>query len=383
MKNFTYSLLIMLIFASCGSSNTISKTSEDKALVNAIKKLDKNPQNAELRTTLKNLYTEAAKSHLDKIDVYNNDLTGTEKWDKIIPEYEALKKLAEVISSSSVATNLLNVSNYGNELHASKESAADEYYQSGMILMKDDSKMSAREAYYSFRKANEYIPNYKDTKKQMDSAYKAGTINVVVNPVRDNTFYSNSIGRNGFGNQFNNDNFQQNLVRDLGGNYNKTTNSLIFTDWEARRQNVRADWEIDLTWTDLNIPQPISYQSTKNVSRQIETSRDTSGKVYYQTVTATVYTTQRQFTATGDMEVRITDMDSRKTVLSTRYTEQYNWQDETSTYTGDRRALEGYDLSRMSNTGRYREPRREDILNELYRRMYPQIRNRIQTALRF
>src|SRR5688572_26141663 len=101
MKNFTI-ILATLLLISCGSSKNVSKTSEDRALVNAIKKLDKNPQNAELRTTLKNLYQEAAKSHLDKIDQYNSDM-GPEKWDKIIPEYEALKRLSEVVSSSSVA----------------------------------------------------------------------------------------------------------------------------------------------------------------------------------------------------------------------------------------------------------------------------------------
>ena len=59
------------MFAACSSSKTVSKTTEDKALLSVLKKLDKDPSNTELKNTITNLYNEAAKSHLDKIEVYN------------------------------------------------------------------------------------------------------------------------------------------------------------------------------------------------------------------------------------------------------------------------------------------------------------------------
>ncbi len=188
------------------------------------------------------------------------------------------------------------------------------------------------------------------------------------------------MGWNNYGNNFNNDYFQRTLVRDLGGNYNRTSPSVFYTDWEARRDNIRPDWEVDLTWQYLNIPQPLTNQYSRNVSKQIEISRDSSGKVQYQTVSATLQIIRRYFTASGDMELRVTDLDNRRNITTNRYNEQFNWQEEYATYTGDSRALSGNEYALLNNNN-YQIPRKEDILNQLSQRIFPQIRNRIESVV--
>lgn len=373
---YLYLSFITFLFAACNSSKSIPKTTEDKTLFSVIKKLDKDPSNTELKNTITNLYKEAAKSHLDKIEVYNT-LTEPDRWIRIIKEYEALKNLSEIITNSAAA-KIVNASSYTSELQIAKQNGAEAYYNIGVSNLKNGDKQSAQNAYYSFKKANEFVPGYKDVRQQINIAFENSVVKVVINPVRDNTFFYNSMGWNNYGNNFNNDYFQRSLVNDLGGNYNKTSPAQFYTDWEARRENIRPDWEVDLTWMYLNIPQPITNQYSRNISRQIETGRDTSGKVYYQTVTATLNIVKKYFTASGDMELKITDINTGRNITTGRYSDQFNWQEEYATYYGDSRALSNNDYALLNNNN-YQIPDKEDILNKLSQRIYPQIKNRIAT----
>jgi hypothetical protein len=378
MKRSIYICLsfLIIIIAGCSSAKNI-KTSEDKALLSVLKKLEKDPSNTELKKTVTSLYNDAAKSHLDKIDMYNT-LTEPDKWSKILKEYEALRKLYETIATSGVS-KLVNPPDYANEILNTKQSGAEAYYIIGLSELDKGDKQSARSAYYAFNTANKFIPGYKDVRQQLGIAYQNSIVNVVINPVRDNTFFYNSMGWNNYGNNYNNDYFQRTLVNDLGGKYNKMSPAVFYTDWEARRENVRPDWEVDLTWQYINIPQPMTSQTTRSVSKQIESGKDTAGRVQYQTVSATIYITRKYFTASGDMELRITDVNTGRNITTNRYNEQFNWQEEYATYTGDSRALGSNEYALLGNRN-YRVPRDEEILQELSRRVYPNIKNRISTV---
>lgn len=339
-KHFFTLIFLVLLFASCSSSrNTIANTQEDLALLTTIRKLDKNPSDSSLKNNLGVLYENAVKIHLDNIDVYRT-LTEPDKWDKIINEYQALQHLSAVISSSASAKKFLNSPAYDAKIEVAKESAAADYYNIGAgYLNNNNDKQSYREAYNAFKKAQEFVPGYKDAERQMNSAYQNSVLNVVVNPVTDNSYYYNNAGWNNYGNSFNNDYLQRNLVRDLGGDYAKNASARFYTDWEARSGNINPDLFVDLTWVNLDVPQPYTSQYSRNVNKQIETGRDTSGHVHYETVTATLYITKKYFTATGDLESRITDANTRNIADTRRYTAQFNWEHEYATYKGDRKSV--------------------------------------------
>ena len=378
MKHIIYISILSMLLIACGSSKTATKTSEDKTLLSALKKLDKDPSNTELKNTVTQLYNDAAKSHLDKIEIYNSS-TEVDKWNRIIKEYEALRKLFETVATSPAA-NIVKAHSYTTEIQNAKLSGAEAYYNLGVSEMEVGDKQSARKAYYAFRKANEFVPGFKDVRQQISMAYENSIIKVVINPIRDNTFFYNSMGWNNYGNNYNNDYFQRSLVGDLGGNYNKTSPALFYTNWEADRENIVPDWVVDLTWQYINIPQPMTNQYSRSISKQIEKGRDTSGKIQYQTVTATLYIVKKYFTASGDMELRVTDVNSGATVTNNKYSEQFNWEEEYATYTGDSRALSGNEYALLNNSN-YRLPRNEDIVTELSRRIYPQIKNRIASVV--
>ena len=187
---YLYLSLIIFLFASCNSGSRLPKTTEDKGLFGLLKKLDKDPSNTVLKNSVTNLYNEAAKSHLDKIEVYNS-LTEADRWNKIVKEYEALKNLSEVIANSAAA-KLINAPTYINELQSEKQKGAEAFYALGTSDLDIGDKQSARKAYYEFRKTNEFVPGYKDVRQQISIAFENSIIKVVINPVRDNTFFYNS-----------------------------------------------------------------------------------------------------------------------------------------------------------------------------------------------
>ena len=76
------------------------------------------------------------------------------------------------------------------------------------------------------------------------------------------------------------------------------------------------------------------------------------------------------------MELSITDVNTGRNITANRYSDQFNWQEEYATYTGDSRALSSNDYALLNNNN-YQVPRREDILNKLSQRIYPQIKSRI------
>ena len=197
--------------------------------------------------------------------------------------------------------------------------------------------------------------------------------------MQDNSFFFNT-GWGNYGYNYSNEYFQQTLVRELGGKYSSRYPAKFYTDWEARRDNVQPDWVVDLTLRNIDIPRPYTNNYTRNVSKQIEAGRDTSGRIIYQNVYATINITQQSFTASAQLDVNITDAVSRRNISYNTYRDDYRWQQEYATYSGDSRALSSNDWSLINNRN-YNEPRKEDVLNELYRKIYPQVKNRISYSV--
>ena len=62
----------------------------------------------------------------------------------------------------------------------------------------------------------------------------------------------------------------------------------FYTEWEARRDNVKPQWVVDLTLRNTDIPNHFTSNYNRNASKRIETGRDTKWPTTYQTVYATL-----------------------------------------------------------------------------------------------
>lgn len=380
MKRFIPFILAMLFLASCaGSKNYLERSDEDKALLDAVKRLNKSQADENALTAIPILYSSIQKTHLGRISSYK---TGSDlaRWDKIINEYEDLQSAYNAIINSSAAFKLVNPQNFSVELLDARQKAAEDNYLVGQSFLSRDGRDNAKKAYTAFKKAEKLVPGYKDARNQMDIAYENAIVYVVVNPVQDNSFFYNS-GWGNTGYNYSNEYFQQTLVRDLQNQNNSNRYAArFFTDWEARRDNVQPDWIVDLRLRDMDIPYPNNYNYSRNVSAQVRSGTDTSGKPIYKTVYATVNITRSSFNARASLEVNITELATRKSISYRNFRDDYRWQEERASYTGDSRALSSSDWQIINNNSFY-TPRREDILEELYRKIYPQVKNNISYAV--
>lgn len=371
--------ILIFILASCKTSKDyLSRKDDDKTLFDVVKALNKRNSDTAAVNALPFLYDLAQQRHLKKINSYTDSKEIT-RWDKIISEYETLQQMHNVITDAGAASRIVTPVNYQPTIYDLKQQAAEEYYAQANSLLNEPGRYDAKKAYNYFKKTDGWIPGYKDTKQKMDEAYQSAIVNVQVNPILDNSVFFNS-GLGNYGRINGNENFQQTLVRELGGKNSSRYPARFYTEREARRDNIEPDLVVDLILKNIEIYPNSPYNYTRNASRQIEIGKDSSGRKTYETVYATVHITRQTYTGYAEMRVDIIDVAGKKNVSSNTYRENYNRQDEYGSYNGDSRALSGNDWSIVNNSN-FNQPSKEEILNELYRKIYPQVKSRVIYAV--
>ncbi len=378
MKRILLFFLLLIGFNACRSSKDyLERTDADKALQDAVKRINKNSNDENAVNAIPELYKNISKTHLSQIESLNKS-GDIQRWDKIIGHYEDLQQAYNSIITSPAAFKLVTPESYATQLAETKEGAAEAYYQLGLTELEKPGRDAAKRAYTYFKKSGKYVPDYKDSRQKADQAFENGMVNVLVNPVQDNSFFFNS-GWGNYGYNYGNEYFQQNLVRELNSR-NDRYPANFYTEYEARRDNVKPDWIVDLILRNLDVPMPVNNTSSRNVNAQVQSGTDTSGKPIYQTVYATVQVTRRSFTANAHLELNIKDLATRKTISYRNFREDYRWEQEEANYTGDSRALSSQDWQLINNTQSY-VPRKEEVLNELYRKIYPEVLRNIRMAV--
>jgi hypothetical protein len=379
MKYVFYTLISLILFASCKTSKDyLSRSDNDNTLFDAIKTLKKHNTDTTALNALPILYNLAQQRNLRKINSYRSSKELT-RWDKMINAYSALQEMHNAIIDNDAASRVVTPVNYQQTIYDLKREAAADYYAAAIDFLNKPGRADAKQAYNYFKKADKLVPGYEDAKLKMDEAYENAIVNVVINPVQDNSYFFNT-GWGNYGYNYSNEYFQQTLVRELKGTNSNRYPARFYTDWEARRDNVQPDWEVNLILRDMNLPRPQNYTYSRNASQQVEVGRDTSGRIIYKTVYATINIARQSFTANASMEINITDIATRKNIVYNSFREDYRWQEEHATYNGDSRALSANDWALINNSN-FNEPRKEDVLNELYRKLYPQVKNKITYAV--
>ena len=380
MKHILQILVLAVLLTACGSNKSyLERTDENKALFDAVKRLNKNTTDESAQEAVPVLYKNVLANKLDRIKSFQSG-SDLGRWDKVLGEYNDLQEIYNTVINSSAAFKLVTPRNFNTELLETKQAAAEEYYQQGQAFLNKNGRDNAKKAYSYFKKTDRYIGGYKDVQDKINEAYESAIVDVVINPVQDNSFFSNT-GWGNSGLNYSNEYFQRTLVRDLGyANNNSNYAARFYSDWEAQRANISIDWMVDLRLRNIDLPQPYSNTYRENRSAQVQSGTDTSGKPLYRTVNATLNVNRMSFTARADMDVLIRDLETGRTISNRNFRENYQWQEERATYSGDSRALSSQDWAMINNSNFY-APRREQVLEELYRQLYPQVLNNIKYAV--
>lgn len=372
--------LATVVMISCGSSQKFrASVSEDKPLFAALNELNKRPANAKAQKDLQDFYRSSVERHEHAIAVYkaSND---ERRWDKIINELNSLQNIYSSISATPAAASLVSPKNYVQALQDIREQAAADFYEQGNEYLGKDGRENSLKAHELFKKSDKYVKGFRDVESLLSDSYERSVVNVVINPIADNDLFFS--GSNSWGNNFDYraEDYQQSLVRDLGGKSGNRNAVRYFTDREAYRDRIEADWVVDVKWRDIDPIRSTPYQYNRQASKNVQVGSDTSGKPVYKTVYATIYVTQRSYTVRGDLDYRIVEAQTKNDVDYGVIRDDVSWTESRATYSGDSRALSQDDWYMINNRNDFNAPTRGDVMNTLMRKMYPDLRRRIEQS---
>jgi hypothetical protein len=372
--------LFLFLFSCKPSGDFLSRRNQERAFIDAIKALDKNPDDANAKQAIIVLYPKLQQQHLGNIELYSksNDIS---RWDNLANEYGSLQKMYDAVTGSSLASNLVRAENYQSAIIQIRQNAAEDYYQQGIRLYNTGNKNEAKYAYSLFKKSDAWIAGYKDVSQLIRIAWQNSILNIVINPIKDNSWMMGN--KWGSFNNFSYNNFTQTLTNELGGEYAVRYSARFYTDWDARRMNIVPDWSVNISFQSFDMPRPQDKKRFRAVSKQVEDGRDSTGQKKYRTITANITIYEQTFTVRGKMDIEITDFNARRNISMDSYNEDFFTKTEYATYTGDKRALDDNDWKLINRRGNQNFMSREEINNELYRMLYPRIKNRIESAVRW
>ena len=359
MKPNLYSLLFigsLILLASCKTASKLyEKGNYDEAVELAAKKLQKDPDDPKLINILKSSYRYAVEDHESRIR--NNSESSNElKWEWMHNEYAALQRMYEAIRKVPSINNLVHPADYSSYLIIYGEKAANVRYERGMAFMQHYDKQSYRNAYREFQVAERLQPGNMDIIQKMNEAYAYAVTNIVILPVEEQYGYRYS-SYNSY--QRLDEQLLQNLRYNTGNEFVK-----LYSAWEARTNNIRADQVIDMRLATLNIGRHYDNRTTRQVSKEVVIKeivyRPDSIVREYGKVYANITSTRRTMRSDAVLQINVRDEDGRW-LWSDNINADHTWETEFASFTGDERALSESDRQ-LINRRQEQPPREEDIM---------------------
>ncbi|QEC41434.1 hypothetical protein [Pseudobacter ginsenosidimutans] len=371
-------IFIITVLAGCGSTRFRAPVSEDKPLFAAINELIKRPDNAKAQNDLTYFFNQAVTRHEEAASVYRNSADPA-RWDKLLKELNALQTIYTATQAIPNATRFVQPKNYLGELEATRENAADFYWQQAMDNFEKDDRQSSLLAFDLFRKASSYVNGYKDANRLSQEAWENSIVNVVVLPVQEN--YPTFFREWDPGERYRAEYFQEQLVRELGGKSATHYPARFFTDIEMSNDYDRPDWELSVKWDYVNTSTTTPSREKREVSKNILAGRDSTGKQVYILVKATITTTTRSVSARGRLAYTLTGTYDRKLIDIGSSSDEVSWTETSISYTGDKRALSDEELKLIKARSFDRGPSKTEVMDALARKMFPELRRKMERTL--
>lgn len=362
-----YFLYLSILIVGCTTGkNALQKGNYDLSVFKSIDRLKNAPKNAEALYVLPIAYDLALKEHLRKIDEakLSSDVL---RWETVLGHYQKINQLSDEVNSSPVALGLIkNPPKYIKEVEDSKYKAAEVRYALGVNQLNENNRVSAKNAYYNFEKAQYFYPSYKDVNQKLDEAYWAAVVKVVVQPVRVNSSYY----------QLSNQYFQDQVAQFMK-NYQNNRFVIFYSEQQANQQKVNADQILRLNFEDFVVGQTYVKERVEKIKRDSVVIGETRTKAkIYGTVTATLSIFDKQVSSSGLLAMTIFDNQTQRIIRQQNIPGTYIWQDSWASYRGDDRALTNQQLQ-MTRIREIAPPPPATLFVEFTKPIYAQLVNEI------
>jgi hypothetical protein len=339
MKGKFYSLIVLfmagsILLVSCKSASKLYKQGNyDEAVEVAVKKLQKKPTDAEMKSLIISAYQYAVNDHESRIRNYsesNSDL----KYEWMYNEYADLQNLYNAIYNAPQVYELVHPVDYSSYVTTYREKAGDAHVNRGLSWMKQNDKQSFKSAYREFQSALAFKPADIKIQQLLDDAYDAAVTRVVITAINNNGFQFSSYNPAA---QSDADGLIRNLAYNSGNEFVK-----FYSPLEARSQAIQPDQVIELRMDNIFISPLQENRNTREVTKEVVVKeivyKPDSVVKQYAKVKARITTTSRTVRAEGGLNITVRDSNGGW-LWGDMVKGQGNWCSDFTTYSGDDRAL--------------------------------------------
>jgi hypothetical protein len=357
----------IIVLTACSSGKKAYERGDYySAVIKAVQRLRQNPDHSKSQEALKNAYPLAVDMLVSSA---NNMIASNDpyKWKNVIQSYTQANQLYEQIRQCPGCLKVINSpKNFYSEIAPLKEKAAEESYNAGINSLMKGNRNDAKQAYFNFVDAQNFVPGYKDVVEYIDKAKWEATLKVIVEQIPVPARYNLS---GGF--------FQDKIEAFLHSNYPENTFIRFYTPQEAKAVNLAsADQILRIQFDDFSVgnvnlkekEETVSKDSVKVGEAKIE------GKTVpvYNTVKAKLTTYRKEVLSTGLLSMVVVDGKTNGILSHKKFTGEYSWVNTWARYSGDDRALSDQQLA-ICKQKEIQPPQAQDLFLEFTKPIYNQL----------
>ena len=374
MKPLICFVLFALILSSCSSGKkAYEQGNYYEAVVKATNRLRQKPNHKKSQQTLKQAYPLAvATLEADAREVLSSN--DPLKFSRAIQIYNQLNRLNEEIRHSPGALRVIkDPKSYFATIEELKPKAAANAYHQAEELMALKTREAAREAYYLYLEADEFVPGYKNAVSKADEARFEATLKVLLQQMPVPTQYKLS------------SNFFQDKVEEyLRTRFRSNEFVRFYTPDEAEALDLPyIDHYLDISFDDFVVGNVYIKEKEENISKdsvkigEVTLEGGTKQPVYG-TVKAKVITFQKQIVSKGRVSMEIRSADTNALLSHKKFDGEFIWASEWGNFNGDERALEKHHLALIKKK-EVPPPHPQDMFVEFTRPIYSQLTQNLES----
>jgi len=332
--------IICLLLLSCSSGKKAFERGDYyNATLQAVNRLRSNPNSEKALQAVKDSYPMSLTYFQGKID-YALSTNSPFKYSEVVDYYEKMNRLSDEVSHCPAALNFFpKVNYYTSELLQSRKLAAEEQYNAGLQNEKINTRLSWKDAYFNYQKADRFAPGFKDVKNRLKEAKFNATLKVVVEQIPVSRAY-----------QLTSDFFLQQIIENLI-QYRPNEFVEYYSPESADKAGIKKPNQLlRMSFDDFVIGQIYDKETVREVSRdsvEVGTVTLSDGKKVkaYNTVKAKLTVNHRELISKGVLDITIVDLFRNSVVSQRKFPGQFVWFIEWGSFNGDDRALNNDQLA--------------------------------------
>ncbi|GAB3754404.1 hypothetical protein [Spirosoma pomorum] len=363
LRPFLFSLLFAALLVACSTGKTaLNHGRFDLAVKRASQRLQQ-PKGFSKRGytlapwVLQQAFVRAYEQHQTAIRQLSSPANKAPfRWEAVYNVYEKLQTLTDdahkarraldrrVLAVCDSCPNWLAVypASYQDRQRDTRELAATDRYDAAdqAFVYREEDRLAAKDAYLNYQKANDWVPNYRQSRAKAEEALPFAILRVVVEPLGPTHEIS----------QTDNQRLSDRILDRLGRVDAPSTFVRLYQPTESAGDGFPIHQAIQMhvsnydSYDERTSSSSTTIYSTQEYKVGEKKINDSTKVDIKEKVKGTLTTYRREIRAGLDLRMRATDTQTGKVLWEEPVWESRTWQTEWETFSGDDRALNGSSL---------------------------------------